>query len=64
MYLLRPRDGQRIPSSEITPQPLYEARREWLKAAGLLGMSGLAGLTLPAAMAAPAQTSEIGRAHV
>ena len=60
MHLLRPRDGQRILSSDITPQALYESRRDWLKAAGLLGVGGLAGLALPG-VAAPAPSAGPGR---
>ncbi len=41
MHLHKPRDGQRIPSSEITPREVYDARRDWLKTAGALGLTGL-----------------------
>ncbi len=41
MHFHKPRDGQRIPSSEITSRPVYDARRDWLKTAGALGLTGL-----------------------
>ncbi len=41
MHFLKPRDGQHIPSSEITPRDVYDSRRDWLKAAGALGLTGL-----------------------
>lgn len=62
MHLLRPRDGQRPPSSEITPRELYEGRRDWLKSAGLLGLSGLGvGLGLGATGPVQAQTAGPGQ---
>jgi len=42
MHLLRPRSGLVIPSSEITPQAVYEGRRDWLR----LMASGAAGAAL------------------
>ncbi|WP_343638504.1 protein-methionine-sulfoxide reductase catalytic subunit MsrP [Roseateles sp.] len=41
MHFHKPRDGQRIPSSEITSRAVYDARRDWLKTAGALGLTGL-----------------------
>ncbi|MFX1682545.1 protein-methionine-sulfoxide reductase catalytic subunit MsrP [Mitsuaria sp. CC2] len=41
MHFHKPRDGQRIPSSEITSRELYDSRRDWLKSAGALGLTGL-----------------------
>ena len=41
MHFHKPRDGQRIPSSEITAREVYDSRREWLKSAGALGLTGL-----------------------
>jgi len=41
MHFQKPRDGQRIPSSEITSRAVYDARRDWLKTAGALGLTGL-----------------------
>jgi sulfoxide reductase catalytic subunit YedY len=34
-----------IPSSELTPEPLYYSRRGWLAAAGLAGVSALSGVS-------------------
>jgi len=42
MHLLRNRSGLLIPSSEITPQAVYEGRRDWLR----LMASGAAGAAL------------------
>ena len=56
MHFHKPRDGQRIPSSEITSRPVYDARRDWLKTAGALGLTGL-GLS----SAAQAQTAGPGK---
>ena len=41
MHFHKPRDGQRIPSSEITSREVYDSRRDWLKSAGALGLTGL-----------------------
>jgi len=41
MHFHKPRDGQRILSSEITSRAVYDARRDWLKTAGALGLTGL-----------------------
>ena len=41
MYFHKPRHGQRIPASEITSRQVYDARRDWLKTAGALGLTGL-----------------------
>ncbi|WP_431259167.1 protein-methionine-sulfoxide reductase catalytic subunit MsrP [Roseateles chitinivorans] len=35
------RDGQRIRASEITSREVYDSRRDWLKSAGALGLTGL-----------------------
>ncbi|ROT44638.1 protein-methionine-sulfoxide reductase catalytic subunit MsrP [Pusillimonas sp. NJUB218] len=43
-----------VPSSEITPESVWRARREWLKKAGGLALPALAGSALPGlALAAP-----------
>ena len=41
MHFHKPRDGQRIPASEITPREVHDARRDWLKTAGALGLTGI-----------------------
>ncbi|WP_431050252.1 protein-methionine-sulfoxide reductase catalytic subunit MsrP [Roseateles sp. L2-2] len=41
MHFHKPRDGRRIPSSEITSREVYDSRRDWLKSAGALGLTGL-----------------------
>jgi len=41
MHFHKPRHGQRILSSEITSREVYAARRDWLKGAGALGLTGL-----------------------
>lgn len=41
MHFHKLRDGQRIPSSEITSREVYDSRRDWLKSAGALGLTGL-----------------------
>ena len=56
MYFHKPRHGQRIPASEITSRQVYDARRDWLKTAGALGLTGLG---LPAAV--HAQTAGPGK---
>ena len=53
-HLLHPDSGMVHPHpSEITPQAVYEARRQWLKGAGLSGL----GLGLGALGASPAEAS-------
>ncbi|OWQ86957.1 mononuclear molybdenum enzyme YedY [Roseateles aquatilis] len=56
MHFLRQRDGQRIPSSEITSREVYDSRRDWLKSAGALGLTGL-GLS---GLAGPVQAQTAG----
>ncbi len=56
MYFHKSRHGQRIPASEITSRQVYDARRDWLKTAGALGLTGLG---LPAAV--QAQTAGPGK---
>lgn len=41
MHFHKSRDGQRIPASEITPREVHDARRDWLKTAGALGLTGI-----------------------
>jgi sulfoxide reductase catalytic subunit YedY len=41
MHFHKPRHGQRILSSEITSREVYDSRRDWLKSAGALGLTGL-----------------------
>lgn len=52
MLIRRPPD---IASSEITPQSVYLRRREILAGLGITGVAGLAGVSIPAAAAAPLQ---------
>lgn len=59
MHFHKPRDGQRIPSSEITSREVYDSRRDWLKSAGALGLTGL-GLSGMSG-AASAQTAGPGK---
>ncbi|WP_377157516.1 protein-methionine-sulfoxide reductase catalytic subunit MsrP [Roseateles sp. UC29_93] len=59
MHFHKPRDGQRIPSSEITSREVYDSRRDWLKSAGALGLTGL-GLS-GISGAASAQTAGPGK---
>ncbi len=59
MHFHKPRDGQRIPSSEITSREVYDSRRDWLKSAGALGLTGL-GLSGMSG-AASAQTTGPGK---
>ena len=63
MHFHKPRDGQRIPSSEITSREVYDSRRDWLKSAGALGLTGLglSGLsgTAGAQTAGPAKLAKL-----
>ncbi|ANH68998.1 protein-methionine-sulfoxide reductase catalytic subunit MsrP [Mitsuaria sp. 7] len=58
MHFHKPRDGQRIPSSEITSREVYDSRRGWLKSAGALGLTGLG---LSGMSGANAQTAGPGK---
>ncbi|UXH79377.1 protein-methionine-sulfoxide reductase catalytic subunit MsrP [Roseateles amylovorans] len=60
MHFLPQRDGQRIPSSDITPRDVYDSRRDWLKTAGALGLTGL-GLsgTVQAQTAGPGKLAKL-----
>lgn len=44
-----------VPPSEITPESVWRARREWLKQAGVLALPALAGSALPGLVAAAPQ---------
>jgi sulfoxide reductase catalytic subunit YedY len=59
MHFHKPRHGQRILSSEITSREVYDSRRDWLKSAGALGLTGL-GLSGMSG-AASAQTAGPGK---
>ena len=50
MLIRRPSD---IPPSEITPKDIYARRREFVKAAGFLGLGAAAGVLTPAAAQTP-----------
>lgn len=55
MLIKKPSD---IPSSEITPESIYNARREFMRGAMSLAALGVGGLTAPHLMAAPANIAD------
>lgn len=47
---------EKIPTSEITPEPIYRARRDFMRgmfSAGAIGAAGVSSLMVPGALAAP-----------
>ena len=58
--LLKSKESSFIPSSEITPESQYLGRREFLAAAGLLGVGALSGLT-PLQLGAQQDPQPVGK---
>ena len=47
---------EKIPTSDITPEPIYHARRDFMRgmfSAGAIGAAGVSSLMVPSALAAP-----------
>jgi methionine sulfoxide reductase catalytic subunit len=53
--ILKIRTSADLPYSEVTPEPVYRSRREFMKAAAVGVAGAAAGLTLPAEAAVPPQ---------
>lgn len=59
MLIKRP---TKIPTSEITPEPIYNARRQFMRGMFSVGILGASGLLVPDAIAAPTHAVEVENA--